>query len=143
MFQSLRGVIDVAQGFVRSDPPHENWSEAVRLSFDPDQINLMDLIEIHLRTHASMSDHSMRKKYRSAIYTVDCEQRVVVLQALHSLQKSFNKPLITLALPFRGFRLSEERFQSYYVKSPERPFCRAHIEPKLALLRERYSKQIR
>ncbi len=68
VFQNLRGVAQVAQGFIYSHPPHDSLSEAVLVDFDPAQISLADLIEIHLRTHASTSQHSMRQKYRSAIY---------------------------------------------------------------------------
>ncbi|WP_366523884.1 hypothetical protein [uncultured Algimonas sp.] len=35
MFQSLRGMVRVEQGFIRSDPPDDAWSEAVRIAFDP------------------------------------------------------------------------------------------------------------
>jgi len=53
VFQKLRGVASVEQGFIRSRPPYETFSEAVIVSFDAAQISLSVLTEIHLRTHAS------------------------------------------------------------------------------------------
>ena len=38
VFQALAGVNEVAQGFCRSTAPNEDWSEAVMVAFDPDQI---------------------------------------------------------------------------------------------------------
>ena len=38
VFQSLRGVTEVAQGFIAADPPHQAYSEAVSVTWDPDLI---------------------------------------------------------------------------------------------------------
>ena len=60
VFQALRGVKDVAQGFVSSTPPDNAWSEAVIVTLDPSLIDGATLIEIHLRTrfsgHASLQE---------------------------------------------------------------------------------------
>jgi peptide-methionine (S)-S-oxide reductase len=143
VFQSLRGVHAVAQGFVCSDPPFDTWSEAVVVKFDETEIDLGTLIEIHLRTHASTSNHSKRGKYRSAIYTFSDEQALETAQLLKSLQARFNENLVTQVLPHRGFRCSEKQFQNYYKQGPERPFCQTYIDPKLQLLREQFSRHVR
>ncbi len=142
MFQSLRGVGDVAQGFIRSEPPNDGWSEAVIVTFDQDEIGLDVLTDIHLHTHASTSAHKMRGKYRSAVYTFDAAQSDAVHDVLSRLQSGFGKPLVTRVLPFAGFKPSDERFQDYYGSGPQRPFCRTYIDPKLALLRARFANQV-
>ena len=142
VFQSLHGVSNVAQGYVRSEPPHEDWSEAIVVTFDPSTIELAVLLEIHLRTHSSMSNHKMRGKYRSAIYTFNDEQRLQAESSLMALQPAFEKPLVTLVLTHCAFRRSDERFQDYYLKDPDRPFCRSYIDPKLRLLRERFAERV-
>ena len=139
VFQALRGVDDVAQGFIRSEAPHDSWSEAVEITFDPAVISLETLIEIHLRTHASTSAHKMRGKYRSAVYAFDAEQADRAQDILVSLQPHFDAPLQTQVLSHAGFRLSDPRFQNYFATDPDRPFCRTYIDPKLRLLRERFT----
>ncbi|WP_343065456.1 peptide-methionine (S)-S-oxide reductase [Arenibacter arenosicollis] len=67
VYQSLKGVEVVEQGFVASKGEESFFSEAVIVHYDPKSIALKDLILIHLYTHKSTSDHSMRNKYRSAI----------------------------------------------------------------------------
>ena len=143
VFQALRGVQDVAQGFVRSTPPHESWSEAVIVTFDPDEIDLETLIEVHLRTHSSTSLHKMRGKYRSAIYGFGEDQQVRASTALQALQAEFDEPLQTRVLSHEGFKASDTRFQNYYATDPERPFCRTYIDPKLKVLRERFAENAR
>ena len=132
----------VQQGFIRSTPPHDNYSEAVIVHFDPALIERHTLIEIHLRSHASMSAHSMRDKYRSAIYSFNNGQHSACQNILAQLQPLFDKPLITATYTFKGFKASAERFQNYYLTDPTRPFCTTHIEPKLKMLREKYSAQL-
>lgn len=139
VFQVLSGVRDVAQGFVRSRAPHDSWSEAVVVTFDPGEIDLRTLIEVHLRTHASTSAHKMRGKYRSAIYTFDDQQARRAADGLRELQPDFSQPLVTLVLDHVEFRASDERFQNYYATNPARPFCRNYIDPKLRLIRATYA----
>lgn len=143
VFQSLIGVEDVAQGFIKSTPPADTWSEAVIVTFDPKVIALAVLIEIHLRTHASTSHHSMRGKYRSAIYTFHDAQHDTSQRELRRLQSEFDEEIITSVLPYVEFKNSDERFHNYYQTDPERPFCKTYIDPKLTILRQQYSDQIR
>lgn len=138
VFQSLRGVETVAQGWIKSDPPFDSFSEAVIVTFDPDEISLEVLIEVHLRTHASQVEHSFRSKYRSAIYAFDPKQASAAKTSIAKLQAGFEKPLVTNVLLFRAFKASDERFQNYYLDNPDRPFCKTYIDPKLSLIRKRF-----
>ena len=139
VFQNLRGVSRVAQGFICSQPPHDSLSEAVLVDFDPAQINLSDLIEIHLRTHASSSQHSMREKYRSAIYVMNSKQEQDAGDILRDLQDDFGNKLVTRVLPFSGFENSDEKYHNYYTNNSSNQFCRRYIDPKLETLRREYA----
>lgn len=143
VFQSLAGVVAVRQGFIRSDAPYATWSEAVEVDFDPDRISTIDLVGVHLSTHASTSRHKMRGKYRSAIYAF--EQSVVddCSKLLDQMSEQFGLTFVTQALPHRGFKASDSRFQNYYQSGPERPFRQSYIEPKLSILRRRFQEFLR
>lgn len=143
VFQSLIGVEDVAQGFIKSSAPADTWSEAVIVTFDPTRIELGVLIQIHIRTHASTSHHKMRGKYRSAIYTFYDTQNEVSQRELNRLQTDFEKEIITGILPYVEFKGSDERFHNYYQSDPERPFCKTYIDPKLTTLRQQFADKIR
>lgn len=143
MFAALKGVGRVEQGFIRSEPPDDGWSEAVRLGFDPAGIDREVLIEVHLRTHASTSDHSMRGKYRSAVYVTDAAQGEGVRAALGRLQAGFERPLVTRVLMLGGFRPSPEQFRNYHDKQAGGPFCRRYIDPKLDRLRRDFAAHVR
>jgi len=130
----------VQQGFIASMPPFETFSEAVIVSFDAAVISLSVLTEIHLRTHASGADHSMRGKYRSAVYVYYAAQREATETVLKALQEGFDAPLVTQVLDFVEFTPSEARFQNYYASGPERPFCKTYIDPKLDKLRKMFGE---
>ena len=139
VFQSLIGVEKVEQGYVASKGENQTFSEAVIVHFN-NKITLEVLIEIHLHTHKSTVAHSMRDKYRSAIYTYSEEQSKEAKNIVDNFQKEFKGEIITQVLPFCEFRASREAIQNYYQKNPKKPFCETFINPKLMLLQEQFSK---
>lgn len=142
IFQSLIGVTMVEQGWISSIIPNDSFSEAVIVHFDPDQIDLQTLIEIHLHTHSCTSRHAMRNKYRSAIYSYAKKQHSLAEKSIVHLQKQFDQPIITKALPFQAFKKNDEMYLNYYFKKPENPFCQTYINPKLNLLLNKFSKVV-
>lgn len=142
VFQSLIGVKLVEQGFVASTEVESSFSEAVVVHYNPHLISLEVLIEIHLHTHKSTSDHSMRSKYRSAIYTYTKAQAIQTKQILASLKSGFEEELVTKVYPFISFKPSETQFVNYYIKNPNKPFCENYIQPKLQLLLQKFSDAV-
>lgn len=140
VFDSLKGIQQVEQGWIRSTAQHDQYSEAVRVHFNPQVISLSDLIAVHLHTHACTSSHGMRQKYRSAVYTTDAYQVQASQQAITHWQKDFDKPIITHVLPLVHFRLNEVKYLHYYRSNPDKPFCQTYISPKLRELREKYGR---
>ncbi|MES9972229.1 MAG: peptide-methionine (S)-S-oxide reductase [Candidatus Thiodiazotropha sp.] len=138
VFRALRGVQQVDQGFIRSSPPDDTWSEAVKVQFDPEVIGLVRLIDIHLHTHASTANHSMRTKYRSAIYVNSQQQAYEAEAILREMQDDFSAPLVTRVLPLVGFKSSDQARKGYFEKNKGNQFCERHIEPKLQMLRDEY-----
>ncbi|MFD0863439.1 peptide-methionine (S)-S-oxide reductase [Sungkyunkwania multivorans] len=143
VFQSLKGVLRVEQGWVSSEGKDDSFSEAVIVQFDAARIQLKELIEVHLYTHQSTSDHSMRKKYRSAIYYFSQDQSAESSSILKVLQAEFDERIITQVLPFKNFEPSREEITNYYYTNPQKPFCEKYIAPKLQLLLERFSSIVK
>ena len=139
VFQQLRGVHAVRQGFIRADVPDDGWSEAVEVDFDPTVISPDDLLAVHLATHASTANHSMRGKYRSAVYVTDPAEAPGMVRAIAQLGQRHDTKFVTRALAHRGFKSSDRRFHDYYRSDPDKPFCRVYIDPKLTKLRQRFA----
>ncbi|MFD2726991.1 peptide-methionine (S)-S-oxide reductase [Hyunsoonleella rubra] len=140
VFQSLKGVSKVEQGFVASTGADRSFSEAVIVHFDQAEISLNVLVEVHLHTHKSTSNHSMRPKYRSAIYAFSEAQKLEAISILEIFQSQFQHKLITQILLFDKFKASRKQIQNYYFNNPKKPFCESFINPKLQILLSRFSK---
>jgi len=138
IFQSVKGVEKVDQGWIKSTAPQDNWSEAVIVHFDDSEIPLQVLIEIHLLTHSSSSIHNLREKYRSAIYTFSKAQNHDCAGIMSQLQPEENEKYITQILPFVDFKLNQEEFLNYFATRTDAPFCETYIRPKLKMLLEKY-----
>lgn len=143
VFQAIRGVQQVDQGFIRSDPPSDTWAEAVLVHYDPAAIDLATLLEIHLRTHSATKGFDAGGKYRTAVYTFEDDQASRSRAVIAALDNAFDKPLSTAVLPFREFKPSDARCHNYYATDPDRPFCKRYIDPKLDFIRNNFAKVAR
>lgn len=143
IFQTLRGVAQVDQGFIQSTPPADRWAEGVIILFDPMIISLETLAEVHLRTHSANGIYSPGGRYRSAIYTFAAEQVAEAALTIDRFASESGQPPRTAVLPFIGFKPSEPRYQNYYKTAPDRPFCRRYIDPKLAYIRRHFAAVVR
>lgn len=142
IFQSLRGVVGVRQGWIADATECDRFSEAVMIDFDPGIIPLDTLVAVHLATHSCTSRHSLRHKYRSAIYTTDPAQAMAALAAIQALQKDYDCAIITEVVAFGGFRLNDPQFLNYYYSDIEKPFCKTYITPKIADVMLQFSNHV-
>ncbi|WP_297798436.1 peptide-methionine (S)-S-oxide reductase [uncultured Eudoraea sp.] len=142
IFQCLHGVIKVQQGWI-SAVEAEEFHEAVVVHFKSDIISLEKLIEVHLYTHNCTANHSMRDKYRSAVYTHNKMQHRDSANILKQLQKDFDNKLVTRVFGFKEFKMSPEPYQNYYLQNPDKPFCKTYIHPKLQMLLRRFPKNVK
>lgn len=139
VFQMLRGVRTVDQGFIHSWPPADAWAEAVVVTFDPGAIGLSTLVEVHLRTHSAKDTYKPESKYRSAVYTFNGHQRDEVNRAIALFATEGGESARTRALDFVSFKPSHPRYRNYYRADPDRPFCRRYIDPKLDYIRQHFA----
>jgi peptide-methionine (S)-S-oxide reductase len=142
IFQALNGVEFVEQGWISSVNPYDIFSEAVIVHFNED-ISMEVLIEVHLLTHSSASAHSMRDKYRSAVYYFDSNDKAIIESVIGKLALENDTSYITQTLPFADFRLNSENYLNYYKKDKQKPFCLTNINPKLTAIRKKFGRLVR
>ena len=143
VFQQLRGVEHVDQGWASATDAPARYSEAVVVTFRPREIPLAALIQVHLHTHSCTSPHPMRGKYRSAVYGFGESQMAEARSVIAAAQADFERPIITEVVRFSGFRQNTSRYQDYYLRNPGAPFCERYISPKLEALRRRFAERVR
>ncbi|MBF4985933.1 peptide-methionine (S)-S-oxide reductase [Nonlabens mediterrranea] len=134
VFQAVTGVVKVEQGYISSETPYDSMREAVIVHFST-LVDLEQLIDVHLETHASTQQHGRREDYRSAVYFFNVETEKKVKSIINTLSRKRSKNYITAVLPFVAFKPSRESIQNYYKTRPDAPFCKRYIEPKLEIVK--------
>ncbi|MCX2743092.1 peptide-methionine (S)-S-oxide reductase [Mangrovivirga sp. M17] len=134
IFRSIKGIDNVQQGWISGEPPYHEFSEGIIFEFDQNIIPLNTVLEIHLLTHSSTSSHTLRTKYRSAIYIFKDSHYEPVAAGLRQLSINLNKDFITKIIKFKKFKLNKEEQLNYFFTRPQAPFCKTYIIPKLQML---------
>ena len=132
-FEKTDGVVAVVSGYTGGhvqDPSYNDVSrgttghrEAVQVFYDPAQVTYAQLLEVFWR-HADPTDDGGQfgdrgAQYSTAIYYHDDEQKAVAERLKGDLAASgkFNRPIVTLILPFTDFYVAEDYHQDYYKKN--------------------------
>jgi peptide-methionine (S)-S-oxide reductase len=90
---------------VESIGDNSSFPDCYRI-FNSDEISVKTLIEIHLHTHQSTSNHSMRHKYRSAHFLKSKKQEVEqIIATFQSFQKENNNTVFL----FKIFKASRTK----------------------------------
>jgi peptide-methionine (S)-S-oxide reductase len=143
IFQAIRGVHQVDQGWLKPADEPEVEYEGVLLYFDSNIVHVTTLSEIHLHTHSCTSTHVFREKYKSAVYVFSNRQAETVHQLIAQIQPSFRAPIITQVVDFHHFRLNKDDYLNYYKKNPVKPFCQNYIQPKLKFMLDKYGSHLK
>lgn len=142
IFLSLKGVSQVRQGWIASKEAPTRFSEAVIVHFVPTIIPLETLIAIHLYTHSCTSAHTMRDKYRSAVYTFSQQQQSQAEATIRTLQPEYKEPIITEVVALDSFKLNQPQYLNYYYANPEKSFCQNIVNPKLIHLLQHFASVV-
>lgn len=155
VFTRLRGISAVQSGYANGYTSHPSYeqvcdgttghAEVVQLAFDPEMIDLRQILEVFLATHdpttLNRQGHDVGTQYRSGIYWHHPEQELVAKALLADLtaQKLWDAPIVTEVAPLDSFWPAEAYHQQYYARHPEQGYCAAVITPKLAKFRQRFA----
>jgi methionine-S-sulfoxide reductase len=159
VFSEVRGVEKVESGYSGGTVPNPTYeevctgrtghAEVVKVSFDPSEISLADILEIFFDVHDPTSlnrqGEDVGTQYRSAIFYYNDAQKETIDQAIQNMKKSgkYRRPIVTSVEKFKAFYPSEEYHHNYYNRNGSAPYCRAVISPKLQKFRHSYGAQLR
>lgn len=159
VFQKMAGVVSVDPGYsggLTINPTYRSvcegdsgHAEVVRIFFDPEQIGFETLLEIFFTIHdpttLNRQGHDVGTQYRSVVFYHSLEQRDVAdkMIARINAENWWGKPAVTQVLPAPVFYPAEEYHQRYFERNPEQGYCQVVIAPKVAELRQHFSKLIR
>ncbi|MES2120740.1 MAG: peptide-methionine (S)-S-oxide reductase MsrA [Pseudomonadota bacterium] len=118
-------------------------AEAIRVTFDPDQLSYEDLLDIFFATHdptqLNRQGNDVGTQYRSAIFPLDPEQEAKARAAIERANADNGGRVVTTIEPLGEWYPAEDYHQDYWAGEGQRnPYCLAVIPPKLQKLRKSF-----
>lgn len=123
-FESVRGVSDVVSGYAggtSANPTYESHSgyiEAVKITYDADQISTTDLLGLFFRsidpTDAGGQFCDRGESYTTAVFVLNASQRSAAEAAKASAQAALGRQIVTPIRSNPNFHNAEAYHQNYY-----------------------------
>ena len=118
-------------------------AEAIRVTFDPNQISYGELLDIFFATHdptqLNRQGNDVGTQYRSAIFPQNEEQERKARAAIERNNPDHGNAIVTTIEPKGEWWPAEDYHQDYWSGEGQRnPYCIAHIPPKLQKLRRSF-----
>ena len=124
-------------------------AEVIQVSFDPEIIPFMNILEIFFTMHDPTSLNrqgaDVGTQYRSVIFYHSEEQKKVVEEFISGLNETnlFNLPIVTQLEPFVEFFEAEDYHTNYYNRNQNQGYCKFVIEPKLRKVEKEFKDRIK
>jgi len=144
LFRKQRGVLATRVGYTGGDVSnatyrdHGTHAEAIEIVFDPEQTSYRNLLEflfqIHDPTTLNRQGNDVGMSYRSAIFTLDDEQRRIAEETIAEVDASGLWPgkVVTEVAPAGPFWEAEPEHQDYLERYPNGYTCH-FVRPAWAL----------
>ena len=159
VYVKVRGVTDVESGYSNgqaAQPSYEEvctgrtgCNEVVKLTYDPDEITLGEILEIffviHDPTTLNRQGSDTGTQYRSGIYYATPAQQEIADGMIRQMSqdKLFGRPLVTEVLPLENYWPAEAYHQDYFANNPNQGYCAFVVAPKVDKFRKTFAARVR
>jgi peptide-methionine (S)-S-oxide reductase len=153
VFRDVIGVESVESGYIGGTVPNPTYkqvcggdtghAEAIRVTYDADQISYDQMLEIFFATHdptqLNRQGNDVGTQYRSAIFPHDADQEARARAGIERAGETGGK-IVTTIEPLGEWYPAEGYHQEYWEGEGQRnPYCMAVIPPKLQKLRKSFA----
>lgn len=164
VFRDVIGVTEVESGYIggeSADPTYKEvctgrtgHAEGIRVTFDPAQIALADILDVFLGTHdptqLNRQGGDVGTQYRSAIFPLSDDQGAEAEAAIARWNAENNGTAVTTiegladGVQAKDWYPAEGYHQEYWEGEGQRnPYCQAVIPPKIMKLRKSFQKYVK
>lgn len=158
VFRDVIGVSEVESGYIGGTTPEPTYkqvcsgetghAEAVRLTYDPEQLTYAQLLDMFMGTHdptqLNRQGNDIGTQYRSAIFPLDDAQRAEAEAAVARASAESSAPIVTTIEGPATWYPAEDYHQEYWEgEGQSNPYCLAVIPPKLMKLRKSFAANVK
>ena len=156
VFERVQGVLGVESGYSNGhvvNPSYEQvcsgttgHNEVVRVTFDPTQTTLRELLEIffviHDPTTLNRQGNDSGTQYRSGIYFRSAGQEATARAVLAEVDALHQGRAVTEVLPEQNYSPAEDYHQHYFVNHPNQGYCAMVVAPKVEKFRKTFAAKV-
>lgn len=154
VFNDVIGVSKVESGYIGGHTANPTYkqvcsgttghAEAIRVTFDSDQLSYGDLLDVFLGTHdptqLNRQGNDVGTQYRSAIFPHDAAQEAEAKAAIARAAADWPAPIVTTIEPLGEWWPAEDYHQEYWQgEGQNNSYCLAVIPPKIRKLRKSFA----
>ena len=159
IFDRVRGITDVESGYANGHVPNPSYeqvcgadtghAEVVRVTFDPAQIGVREILEIFFATHdpttRNRQGNDVGPQYRSGIYYSVPAHEAVAREVLRELDQGghYGAPAVTEVLPLTSYWPAEDYHQDYFLKHPHQGYCAFVVGPKVQKFQATFARYLK
>ena len=158
VFNDVIGVSKVESGYIGGHVPNATYkqvcggdtghAEAIRITFDNEQLSYDDLLDIFFATHdptqLNRQGNDVGTQYRSTIFLQDASQADEARAAIERANADHGGRIVTTIEPKSEWYPAEDYHQDYWSGEGQRnPYCIASIPPKLQKLRKSFQARVK
>ncbi len=158
VFENVKGVTHVESGYSNGHverPTYEavctgttGHNEVVRVTFDPAQIGLPEILRIFFTVHdpASLNrqGNDVGTQYRSAVYVNGEAQAQTAREMIGEMNRSgrYSGPIVTEVEPLKNYSRAEDYHQHYFANNPGQGYCAFVVAPKVEKFRRLFADRV-
>jgi peptide-methionine (S)-S-oxide reductase len=158
VFKDVIGVTRVESGYTGGHIAYPTYkqvcagdtghAEAIRVTFDPDQIGYGEILDLFFATHdptqLNRQGNDVGTQYRSALFPLSPEQEAEARAAMERARADWPGPIVTTLEAPGEWYPAEDYHQDYWAGEGQRnPYCLAVIPPKLRKLRKSFANRVK
>jgi peptide-methionine (S)-S-oxide reductase len=156
VYERVKGVVGVESGYSNghvAQPSYEQvctgttgHNEVVRVTFDPAQISLREVLEIffviHDPTTLNRQGNDTGTQYRSGIYFHDAAQQATAREVLAEVDALHKGKVVTELLPEQNYSRAEDYHQHYFANHPNQGYCAMVVAPKVEKFQKTFAARV-
>lgn len=158
VFNDVIGVSAVESGYIGGQLENPTYqqictgrtghAEAVKITFDSDQITYDNVLDIFFATHdptqLNRQGNDIGTQYRSAVFPLDDAQKAEIEPAIKRAAQLWPGDIVTSIEEPGTWYPAEDYHQEYWEGTGKsNPYCIATIPPKLQKLRKSFANRVK
>ena len=150
-YKDMKGILSALPGYAGGHDLNPNYSsvcngttghaEVVEIIFDEDVISYETILEVfftvHDPTQLNRQGNDIGTQYRSAIFYIDDEQKIIADRVKEKFQDYFDRDIVTEITELSNYHEAEEYHHNYFKLNPGNGYCQMVVAPKLSKVRRK------